>query len=239
MRKGLLDELFKNHTNCGYLNKDEWKENSYVIYAYELQEYNKVYVGLTNNVKRRDIEHLWSEKEALSLFCRENDITYPKYNILEDDLKSTEAQKREKYWVDVYKENGWEMFNIAKAGALGGSTIKWNKKSLQREADKYKTRTEFQKNNGGAYFAACKKGILDELFKNHLNLGRTDKQVISGYWTKEKLQEIVNKYLTRGEFQKNANSAYQAALKKGLMDELFKNHTNDRKYIKFFEDVKK
>lgn len=237
-KRKLFDILFDNHPNKGYLDKEEWKENSYVIYAYELEEFNSVYVGLTNNMKRRDKEHLFDEKEKLSLFCKENDLPYPEYKILEKDLKSSEAKKQEKYWVDFYKYNGWEMFNIAKPGALGSSIVKWTKNTLQKEADKYQSRSKFQKKSGGAYMAALRKGIMDELFKNHSNLGRTNRQVIPGYWTEDKLQEEANKYKTRGEFQKTSKGAYQASLKKGLMDKLFKNHPNDRKYIKSFENFK-
>ena len=157
-KKNLIDKLFKNHTNQGYMDKEEWKENSYVIYVYELEDFNSVYIGLTNDVKRRDKEHLFDEKEKMALFCKENNIPYPKYKILEKDLKSTEAQRQEKYWVEHYKNNGWGMFNIAKTGGLGGGK-KWTKKSLQEEANKYKTIREFRKNNSAAYGAAQKRKL--------------------------------------------------------------------------------
>ena len=224
--RDFFDDLFKNHPNEGYSDKEEWKENSYVIYVYEIEEFNSAYVGLTNNVIRRDREHLFDEKEKMSLFCKENDIPYPKYKILEEDLKSTEAKKQEKYWVDFYKDNEWIMFNIAKPGALGSSIVKWTKKALQKEVDKYKTRGEFGQSNGSAYGAALRKGIMDELFKKHPNLGRTDSQEISGYWTEEKLQEEANKYKTRGEFQSKNASAYQAARKKKIVGKIFNKHPN-------------
>ena len=34
----------------------------------------------------------------MSLFCKENDIQYPKYKILEENLTSIEAQRQERYW---------------------------------------------------------------------------------------------------------------------------------------------
>jgi hypothetical protein len=40
---------------------------------------------------------------------------------------------------------------------------------------------------------------MDELFKNHKNQGYSNKQACKGYWTKEKLQEEVDKYETRNE----------------------------------------
>jgi hypothetical protein len=177
-------------------------------------------------MKRRDKDHIFDEKEKMSIFCKENDIPYPKYKILEENLTSVDAQRQEKYWESFYKNNGWLMFNIAKPGSLGSASKKWTKKALQEEVNKYRTRGEFQSKGKGAYGAALRKGLLDELFKNHLNLGRTDKQVIFGYWTEEKLQEEANKYKTRGEFQEKNASAYQAAVKKQIIGKLFNDHSN-------------
>ena len=225
-KKNLIDKLFKNHTNQGYMDKEEWKENSYVIYVYELEDFNSVYIGLTNDVKRRDKEHLFDEKEKMALFCKENNIPYPKYKILEKDLKSTEAQRQEKYWVEHYKNNGWGMFNIAKTGGLGGGK-KWTKKSLQEEANKYKTIREFRKNNSAAYGAASKKKIIEILFKNHSNNGYSENQKIKGYWTKERVQDESRKYKNRADFYTNNASAYNKALKINILNDLFKNHPNN------------
>ena len=216
----MLNDIFKNHENDGYLTKDEWKENSYVVYVYEIEEFNSAYVGLTNNMKRRDREHLFSEKEKMSLFCKENDIPYPKYKILEEDLTSSEAQRQEDYWEKSYRNNGWTIFNISRTGSLGNFRKKWTKKALQEEADKYETRFEFQKNSNSAYSTAQRTGLLDELFKNHYNKGLNKKA------SKENLQKYVDKYETRKEFKKNYPSQYTYAQKTGILDELFKNHPN-------------
>ena len=227
IKQKILDELFNYHINQGYLDKEEWKENSYVIYVYELEDFNMAYVGLTNDVIRRNKEHLLEEKRKINIFCKENNIPYPKYKILEENLKSTEAQRQEKYWINFYKDIGWEMFNIAKAGGLGSVSKIWTKKALQEEANKYETRREFQKNNLNAYSQAVSKRLLDELFKNHSNNGYSENQKISGYWTKERLQDEVNKYETRDEFKRNSVGAHTSSLRQKLLDELFKNHSND------------
>ena len=220
-RKKVLDEIFKNHHNNGYLDKEEWKEKSYVIYAYELKKFNKVYVGLTNNMKRRDIEHLWSEKTKLGIFCKECSIPIPKYKILEENLNSKEAQIKEDFWVQYYKDNNWEIFNVAKPGTLGCISSKWTLKKLQKEADKYQTRGELLKNNLKAYNAASDHKILDEIFKNHPNQGRTKNK-----WTKEILQQEADKYKSRKEFKDNNQKAYNMAKEYKIMNDLFKNHYN-------------
>ena len=86
---------------------------------------------------------------------------------------------------------------------------------------KYKTRGEFQKNLG-AYNAARNFDIINYLFKNHHNQGFTEKQKISGYWTKEKVQEESIKYKNRSEFKKKLGSAYNAAKKFKIINDLFK-----------------
>ena len=160
----------------------------------------------------------------MSLFCKENDIQYPKYKILEENLTSIEAQRQERYWESFYKDNGWEMFNISKTGSLGAAT-KWTKNSLQKEADKYETREDFRKNNSGAYVTSKRLKLLDKLFKNHPNNGYSEKQKAD--WTEEKLQEEADKYETMKDFRKNSSGAYYAAKSKKILDDLFKNHYNN------------
>jgi len=102
----------------------------------------------------------------------------------------------------------------------------WTKEMLQKEVDKYKTRGEFKKKSVGAYIKSRRLGILDDLFKNHENLGFDENRKTKNYWTEEKLQDEVNKYKTRGEFWKNNSVAANIALKKGLMNNLFNKHQN-------------
>lgn len=229
--KKLIDKFFKNKINEGYSDKCKWQDNKYVIYVYELIEFNKAYIGLTNNINRRDKEHLFSEKELLSSFCKEKNISYPNYLILDENLKSNEAKEKESYWINYYKSNNWELFNSAKPGSLGGMSLRWTKKTLQIEVSKYKTRSEFNKNNASAYNAALKKNLIDILFENHPNKGFSEKQKISGYWTKERLQEEANKNKTRTSFRKNLG-AYNAARNFNILNDLFKNHHNQGYKIK-------
>ena len=84
-----------------------------------------------------------------------------------------DAQKREKYWLEYYKANNWEMFNISKTGSLGSASKIWNKKKLQMEVNKYNNRKDFKNYCKKGYYAASRRKILDELFKNHLNKGYT------------------------------------------------------------------
>ena len=227
-KKNIIDELFIHHYNNGFSDY-KWQKNSYVIYAYELINFNKVYIGLTNNIERRNNEHIFNEKEPLNIFCMNNNISYPCYTILEDNLESDDAKRQELYWINYYKLKKWQLFNQVKGGSLGRKSFKWNKNLLQKEVNKYKTRGEFNKNNPSAYNAARKKKLIDELFKKHSNQGFSIKSHGFGYWNLNKIKEAVDKYQTIKEFRKGQSGAYAAAKRLGIFESLFKDHPNQGK----------
>lgn len=92
---------------------------------------------------------------------------------------------------------------------------KWTLETLTLEAQKYSTRREFEIKNVGAYSAARKKGLLDQVcahMERQVNPG--------GYWTKERVLQEARKYQTRVAFQKGARAAYQKAWKMGWIDDV-------------------
>lgn len=93
--------------------------------------------------------------------------------------------------------------------------IKWTFEKLYQEALKYKTRGEFQKYSNSAYLTSLRRGILDQIC-SHMpkRSSRTRK------WSFEQLYEEALKHKTRQEFNKNSNSAYQNAQKRGLLDKI-------------------
>lgn len=98
---------------------------------------------------------------------------------------------------------------------------KWCPHLIKTEALKYKTRSDFQKKSRGAYKAAYRLNILEEV------CGHMPKRVdISGInsvnfkWSFEKLKEEALKYSTRVEFQNKNASAYIIALKRKILDKI-------------------
>ncbi len=89
--------------------------------------------------------------------------------------------------------------------------MKWTLKAVKAEAEKYISRTEFSRGSGSAYFAARKKGWLDDVC-SHM----TSRFV----WNIESVKLEAVKYETRIEFIKKSNGAYNAALKKGWLDQV-------------------
>ncbi|WP_341663728.1 hypothetical protein [Vibrio sp.] len=87
----------------------------------------------------------------------------------------------------------------------------WTYEKLKEAAAQYTTRIELRANNGAAYKAAWKRGILDDVCSHMDNLITN--------WTDEMIVEEALKYSTRGEFAENSN-AYQIAAKRGILDDV-------------------
>lgn len=135
------------------------------VYAYEFREFNSVYVGRTllRRVKDRDKEHLFVDKDTVSLFVKKHDIPIPDMKVLEDNLTIAEGVEKENYYIKQYQKEGWQIINRAKAGSIGLlAKNKWSKKTCYEEALKYKSRTDFSKHGGGAYEIARQNGWLDD-----------------------------------------------------------------------------
>ena len=151
----------------------------------------------------------------------------PKYKILEENLNPIKAKQQEHYWMNKYKEDNWELLNIAKAGALGGTEILWTKPKLKELAKQFKTRMEFKNKASGAYSTALKYKIMDELFDDNFNQGYIYKK--SRVLSFEELKKEAEKYKTRTEFQKNDPGAYQKSRKNKLLNDMFNKKQKTRK----------
>ena len=92
--------------------------------------------------------------------------------------------------------------------------VKWTDELLREEALKYNSRIEFCKASASAYTIAHRRGIIDELCQ-HMVL-----DLVKSKWTDELLREEALKYNSRTEFGKANNTAYQTALKRGIIDEV-------------------
>lgn len=85
---------------------------------------NKIYIGKTNDLNRRKNEHKNHAKkdggdfhaDILKYGC---DVFH--YKIIELCDNKEELLEKEKYYIDVYKNNGYNLYNICKGG-LGGQT---------------------------------------------------------------------------------------------------------------------
>jgi hypothetical protein len=87
---------------------------------------------------------------------------------------------------------------------------KWTKKTIRAEATKYRTRSEFIKNAPGAYQAAKRIGISQEIFPLPLHKN----------WSKENIIFEALKYETKAQFKKYSPVAYRKACKLGIHPEI-------------------
>ena len=145
------------------------------VYKYYFKETNSIYIGRTlmKRQKERDSEHIFNIKDTVHKYAKENGLAVPPMEVIEDNLTLEEGLEREEYWVNYYKEKGYNVLNIAKTGKGSGSIGaiakgKWTKERVFEEATKYQTRNNFRKGCSGAYNAARRYGLLDKMdwFKN-------------------------------------------------------------------------
>lgn len=195
--------------------------NVYWVYGY-FDFGNKVcYIGLSRD-KARHWRHTQKDKSGKydSVMSYFNDIYgfLPDPTIIEENLIAEEAQNKEAYYVQYFKDKSYTLLNIAKTGSLGSAIVKWTEEACFEEAKKYKTRGEFSRKSGSAYHSALKNNWLDN-YTWFISKDNRDHPV--GYWTKERCLEEAKKYKSREEFNRNSRGAYRASNKNKWLDEFF------------------
>ena len=180
--------------------------NKRCIYVYIFSD-NHVYIGLTYNLKIRKLTHK-NEKSQVCKYIKISGLI-PEIKQLTDYIDYRDAKKLEEEYINYYKSKKYEVLNKAKAGALGGNTIKWTKENCCQEALKYASKKDFIKNSTTAYNTSCRKGWLNEIC-SHMT------QKI----TKEQCIEESQKYSYIRDFFKNSKSAYYYAKNNNIFDEI-------------------
>lgn len=183
------------------------------VYAWEFPN-NTVYIGLTDDTARREGEHLDPEgRTAVSKFIKQTGLK-PILKIINDYTDVKDAQNIEKCSINLYKSNGWNVLNKAKAGGLGACKRTWTKENVEQEAKKYNTRSDFKKGNQSAYVIAVREGWMDDITK-HMNY----KQI---QWTEDMLRDIASKYDNLTDFLTKEKKAHYAARRMGIYDDIIK-----------------
>lgn len=90
----------------------------------------------------------------------------------------------------------------------------WTLETCKEDALKYLTKRDWEKYNKSAFSIAVKKGWYKECTSHMLLL-----QKPNGYWNLTKCKEEALKYKTRTEWMKSNGASYQAAFKKGWVNE--------------------
>lgn len=198
-REKWMDDICKHMEPCGNML------NRY-IYAIEFSD-KSVYVGLSFDPELRLDQHLRRNKK-IKKKLEDNDL----YLVVFDGLYGLkEARVEEELTLSYYKDLGWEVLNVAKAGALGGGRVKWTKPKLRALCDKYTSFTKFRKENLMAYRALHWRGWLDE-FCSHMKKDAKP----HGYWTMETVFDAAKKCKTLAEFKKRFKGAFGASQRLGI-----------------------
>ena len=184
------------------------------------------YVGLTVNKAQRHYSHSLGKnpkgkisRSPVYKYYQTINKPVPNPIYLEERLTASEARVKEHEWVIKYQEMGYRLLNTAKTGAgigsLGSAALKWTKRRVFEEAQKYQSRSEFASKCASAYDVAIKRGWIDQMpWMKEKWSHPTPK------WTKEAVFEESKKYSTRREFEVNSSSAYTKALLQGWLDEM-------------------
>ena len=192
------------------------------VYAYEFPDFNAVYIGRTliKRKKDRDREHLYARNDAVAKFAIKHDVKVPLPIYLESNLTIKEGVEKECFWIDKYKEMGWNVLNRAKGGSIGGlgkGKTKFTYDICYEQAKLCSTRTEFRDCGNNAYRVALKNGWIKDYtwFKDGEIVG-ADKRRKYDYQT---CYEEAKKYSTITEFENGSKGACRAARANGWIKE--------------------
>ena len=180
------------------------------IYSAEFED-NFVYVGLTFNYGKRIFDHMRDNRSQISKHAKLNNLS-PTFRQLTEYIAIEDAREMEGFYVYKYRNEGWEILNVAETGAVGGGYEIWNKELCSVEAEKYDKKIDFFKKSKPAYLAAYYHGWLDEICSNM-------KRIIY-VRTKNECKVEALKYNTRNEFAKKSSAIYTVATRSGWLDEI-------------------
>ena len=220
-KNGWIEEMY------WFENKNEIVKNrKYYVYKIEINDLKTIYIGLTSQKKGKRwyahntvINKKTKKYDTVKQFCIDNNIDMPYEIILKEDLSCEEAQYYEKYYIDEFRKNGWNILNKAKCGigiSAIGNSYKWNSvEKIIEEGKKYKNREEFKKKSSGAFSAALRNDLLKIIF------GEEEGLTYLNWRNKEDVIKEGKKYKNRTDFYKHNVGAYNSALRNKWIDEIF------------------
>ena len=127
------------------------QQNSWVIYRWNFNNCNDVYIGLTKDIRQRIYQEL--RNGTVHEYLRNTNSKYS-VSILERGLYPEDAAEMEKYYIVQAKLDGYHPINKVGGGSLGGS-VNYSDSDIITMAQRYHTLTELRKNN--ALFTLIKR----------------------------------------------------------------------------------
>lgn len=220
-RKGLISD---DEINWDIRIREQGDETKHIhsVYVYVFED-NYVYVGRTMDPHKRDKQHRRPHhahgRDNIGTVLKhsiDSGIEIPPMTMLETDLNLQESCRQEDYWVNEYRNKGYNILNKGVTGefvgSIGGFKQKWTKEMVIEYAKKFDKLADLYRSCSSMKHLLERFNLLDELFPNRLRAHKI---------TFEEAKEAASHYKTRTRFQKGCQKYYYAAKKNGWLDELF------------------
>lgn len=175
----------------------------YCVYAIYNRRLQKAYVGIT----AQKADSRFAAHRYMSNATRSKEITLEEDTVYEQMTpyiySATEVTDGiEKEFIDILHEKGFDILNSsASVGAIGSSSGKWTKEKLAEVAKKYTSRSEFDLESPGAYQAAHRRGIMDEI-GSHFSRERI-------VWSEEMALKMAQEYRSISDIAQNNKKLYR------------------------------
>ena len=204
-----------------------------LVYAYEFPEFRSVYVGLTGDEERRKHQHKTEEDSTLYRYMQKHPGVEPVYKVKSlGYIDSQEASKMETKVENYYREQGWQLINIAKTGGLGGRMPIYSDDFVRDIAKKYTVLKDFWKDHKKMLNTVIKynKPLYDEV-TSHMQ-----RNVGSGVvkYTLEDIMNIASNYDNISDFRKDYPKIYSVIRSRGIVQQVT-NHMS-RKVVRNYTD---
>lgn len=219
LRNGWLDEICLHMLRKGNKMKR-------CIYRYIFTD-NSTYVGLTHDLDERKSNRKKNTNDSVISHINKTKLT-PKITQLTDYLPIDEAVKLEEEYRLKYIAEGWNVLNRVKCGSLGGNTLFWTYDKIIEVASECTTKKEFNEKYHGAYLAAHKIRVIDDVC-SHMIPHIMPKE----YWTYDNCEKEFLKYNTLCKLKKFRSICYKSALENDWIDKLSKHMLPFKKQNKF------
>ena len=224
---------FQKHDNGAYQvalrrGKDFWNKitshmehlgslRERMVYGYFFPQSNSIYVGLTWNIEKRNEQHLVvDENEKQTTVGKYINETGEQPRLLKftNYISPEEAQKKEEYYSNKFRNDGMVVLNRVKTGGLGKGLKYTNEelRSLFAQINDYK---DLYKKHSKIYKAAKRRGkefLID--ITNHMIKHQTS-------WSEKNVRDLAKQYNSKSEFQTAHPGATTFAKKHGFWEELF------------------
>ena len=199
-----------------------YRENpTWSVYRWLFPGTDAVYIGLTNNLKRRISQELKDDQTSpVCTFLKQNPgITY-QITELHSKLSSNEASLLEIAFIEKYRKDGYRVLNRNRGGTLGGSVytrMSYSKLTdeqlLEQVIARYKTYRSFAHGSKALYNEIEFRGLM-HMIENILPRPES----IERKNTKEHVMDIISKCTSYSQFRKEYKYEHRVVMKNNWYD---------------------